>query len=97
MTRTYTSMYADLIETSEYPDFEAEDDMGPCLDFSRLHDPRAMRHFLSACDHFLSDGSNDYNFDDEGYDPTRECFHVEHEEHGEGNQLCMPKDGNTRH
>jgi hypothetical protein len=32
----------------------------------------AMRHFLSACDYYLFDGSNDYSSDDEGYDPTRE-------------------------
>jgi hypothetical protein len=40
-----------------------------------------MRHFLSACDYFLSNGSNDYSSDDEGYDPTWECLHVRHEEH----------------
>jgi hypothetical protein len=82
-TSTYISMYTDLPETSEYLDSEAEDDLGPSLDFSRLHDPKAMWHFLSACDHFLSDGSNDYNFDDEGYDSTQERFHSRHEEHDE--------------
>lgn len=51
-------------------DSEEEDDMDPGLDFSRLHDPDSMRHFLSVCDYYLSDGSNDYNFDDEGYNPT---------------------------
>jgi hypothetical protein len=70
MTSTYTSMYAELPETSEYVDSEEEDDLGLGLDFSGLHDPEAMWHFLSTCNHFLSDGSNDYSSDDEGYDPT---------------------------
>lgn len=42
-----------------------------------------------------TDGSNDYNSDDEGYDLTRECFHIEHKEHGEGNQLSMPREANA--
>jgi hypothetical protein len=54
-----------------------------------------MRHFLSACDYYLSDSSNDYSSDDEGYDSTRECFHIEHEEHGEGNQLGLPREANA--
>jgi hypothetical protein len=56
--------------TSEGVDSEEEDDMDPGLDFSRLHDPDSMWHFLSSCDYYLSDGSNNYNFDDEGYNPT---------------------------
>jgi hypothetical protein len=63
-------------------------------DFFGLHDPISMRHFLSTCDYYLSDGSNDYNSDDEGYDPTRECFHAEHEEHEGENQLGMPRNDN---
>jgi hypothetical protein len=88
----------DLLATSpnlEYVGFEAEDDFGPSLDFSGLCDLGTMRHFLSTCDNYLSDGSDDYNSDDEGYDSTRECFHVRHKEHGEGNQLVMPREANT--
>jgi hypothetical protein len=82
-------------QNSEYVGSEANDDLGPGLDFSGLRDPGAMRHFLSACDYYLSDSSNDYSSDDGGYDPTRECFHIEHEEHGEGNQLGLPREANT--
>jgi hypothetical protein len=42
----------DLLATSpnsNYVGSEAEDDLGPGLDFSRLRDPKAMRHFLFAC------------------------------------------------
>jgi hypothetical protein len=76
--------------TSEPTGFEEGDDLDAGLDFSGLHDPGAMHHFLSACDYYLSDGSSDYSSDDEGYDSTRECFHIEHEEHGGDNQLGMP-------
>jgi hypothetical protein len=94
-TSTYTNMYVDLLEPSGYQDSEEEDGLGPGLDFSGLHDPRAMGHFLSACDSLLSDGSNDYSSDDEGYDPTRECFRIGHEEHDEGNELGMPREANA--
>lgn len=40
-----------------------------------------MQHFLSTSGYYLSNGSNDYNSDDKGYDPTQECFHAKHEEH----------------
>jgi hypothetical protein len=76
-------------------DSEEENCPGPSLDFSGLHDPEAMLQFLFACDNLLSDGSNDYNFDEEGYNPTQECFHAGHEEHDEGNQLGMPREANA--
>lgn len=56
--------------TSEHADSREEDDIDHGLDFFGIHDPRAMRHFLSACDYYLFDGSNNYSSDDEGYDPT---------------------------
>lgn len=68
--------------TSEHMNSEEEDSMDFGLDFSGLHNADSTRHFLFACDYYLSDGSDDYGSDDEGYDPTRECFHVEHEHEG---------------
>jgi hypothetical protein len=69
-TSAFTSMYVDLPVPSVCLDFEVEDDM----DFSGLRDPKAMLQFLFACDDLLSDGANDYNSDEEGYNLTRECF-----------------------
>jgi hypothetical protein len=63
-------MYVDLPFRSECLDSEEEDGLGPGLDFSRLRDPEAMLQFLFACDGLLFDGSNDYNSDEECYDPT---------------------------
>lgn len=54
-----------------------------------------MRHFLSTCDYYLSDDSNDYTSNDEGYNPTRECLHIERDEHEGENQLGMHRDDNT--
>jgi hypothetical protein len=50
-----------------------------------------MRDFISACDHCLSGYSDDgHSLDDEGYDPTRKCFHVDQRDHDEENHLGMP-------
>jgi hypothetical protein len=50
-----------------------------------------MRDFISACDHFFSGCSDDgHNLDDEGYDPTRECFHIDQEDHDGDNHPGMP-------
>jgi hypothetical protein len=71
---------------------EEEDDPDSGWDFSALNDPGAMRGFMSACDHCLSgcsDGSHD--LDEEGYGPSRECFHVDLGDHNEGNHLGMPE------
>jgi hypothetical protein len=52
-----------------------------------------MRDFMSACDYCLSGCSNDdHSLDDEGYDPSRECFHIDQGDHGEDNRLGMPED-----
>jgi hypothetical protein len=57
---------------------EEEDDPDFSWDFSELRDPGAMRDFMSACDHCLSGDSDDgHSLDDVGYDPTRECFHID--------------------
>jgi hypothetical protein len=71
---------------------EEEDDPDSGWDFSALNDPGAMRDFMSACDHCLSGCSNDgYDLDNEGYGPSRECFHVDLGDHNEGNHLGMPE------
>jgi hypothetical protein len=70
---------------------EGEDDPDFSWDFSGLHDPSAMRDFMSACDHCLSGYSDDsHSLDDEGYDPSRECFHIDQGDHDEDNHLGMP-------
>jgi hypothetical protein len=79
------------VSTSEPAGSEEEDDPDFSWDFSGLHDPSAMRDFISACDHFLSGYSDDgHNLDDEGYDPTRECFHIDQGDHNEDNHIGMP-------
>jgi hypothetical protein len=70
---------------------EEEDDPDVSWDFSGLRDPSAMRDFMSACDHCLSGCSDDgHNLDDEGCDPTRECYHIDQEDHDGENHLGMP-------
>jgi hypothetical protein len=71
---------------------EEEDDPDFGWKFSGLDDRGAMRDFMSACDHYLSGCSDDgHNLDDEGYGPSRECFHVDQGDHNEGNHLGMPE------
>jgi hypothetical protein len=77
--------------TSEPTSSEEEDDPDFSWIFSGLRDPSAMRDFMSACDHCLSGCSDDgHSLDDEGYDPTRECFHIDQEDHDGDNHLSMP-------
>jgi hypothetical protein len=72
---------------------EEEDDPDFGWDFSRLRDPSAMRHFMSACDYCLSGCSDDdHNLGDKGYDPSRECLHIGQRDHGEDNHLGMLED-----
>jgi hypothetical protein len=48
---------------------------------------------MTACDYCLSDCSDDgHSLDDEGCDPSRECFHIDLGVHDEGNHLGMPED-----
>jgi hypothetical protein len=50
-----------------------------------------MRDFMSACDYCLSDYSDDsHSLDDEGYNPSRECFHIDQGDHNKDNHLGMP-------
>jgi hypothetical protein len=75
---------------------EEEDDPDFSWDFSELRDPRAMRDFVSACDHCLSGDSDDgHSLDNEGYDPTHKCFHIDQEDHDEDNHLSMPRNNDT--
>jgi hypothetical protein len=79
------------VSTSGPVGSEEEDDPDFSWDFSGLRDSSAMRDFISACDHCLSGYSNDgHSLDDEGYDPTRECFHIDQGDHDEDNHLGMP-------
>jgi hypothetical protein len=81
------------VSTYRPPGFEEEDDPDSGWDFSGLSNPSAMRDFMTACDYFLSDCSDDgHNLDDEGCGPSRECFHVDLRGHDEGNHLGMPED-----
>jgi hypothetical protein len=72
---------------------EEEDEPDSGWDFSGLSNPSAMRDFMTACDYYLSDCSDDgHSLDDEGCGPSRECFHVDLGGHDEGNHLGMPED-----
>jgi hypothetical protein len=51
---------------------------------------------MSACDHCLFGDSDDgHNLDDEGYDPTGECFHIDQEDHDGDNHLGMPRNNDA--
>ena len=57
---------------------EKEDDLDSGWGFSGLCNPSAMQDFMTACDYCLSGCSDDgHSLDDEGCDPSRECFHVD--------------------
>jgi hypothetical protein len=78
------------VSTSGPAGSEEEDDPDVSWDFSGLCDPGAVRDFMSACDHCLSGCSDDgHSLDDEGCDPTRECYHINQEDHGGENHLGM--------
>jgi hypothetical protein len=71
---------------------EEEDDPDFSWDFSGLCDPSVMRDFMSACDYCLSGYSDDgHSLDDEGYDPSHECFHIDQGDHDEDDHLGMPE------
>jgi hypothetical protein len=85
-----------VVSTSGPAGSEEDDDPNFGWDFSGLRDPSAMRDFMSACDYCLSGCSDDdHSLDDEGYGPSRKCFHIDQGDHGEGNHLGMPEDDNT--
>jgi hypothetical protein len=80
-----------VVSTSGPAGSKEEDNPDFSWDFSGLCDPSAMRDFMSACDHCLSGYSDDgHSLDNEGYDPTRECFHIDQGDHDEDNHLSMP-------
>jgi hypothetical protein len=79
------------VSTSGPMGSEEEDDPDVSWDFSGLRDPSAMCDFMSACDHCLSGCSDDgHDLDDEGCDPSHECYHIDQEDHGGENHLGMP-------
>jgi hypothetical protein len=66
------------VSTYGPPGSEEEDGPDSGWDFSGLHDSGAMRDFMTACDYCLSGCSDDgHSLVDEGYGPSRECFHVD--------------------
>jgi hypothetical protein len=82
-----------VVSTSGPAGSEEEDDPDFGWDFSGLRDPSVMRDFMSACDYCLSGCSDDdHSLDNEGYDPCRECFHINQGDHDEDNHLGMPED-----
>jgi hypothetical protein len=51
---------------------------------------------MFACNYCLSGCSDDdHSLDDEGYGPSRECFHIDQGDHGEDNHLGMPEYDNA--
>jgi hypothetical protein len=75
---------------------EEEDEPDVSWNFSGLRDPSAMRDFMSTCDHCLSGCSDDgHSLDDEGCDLTRECYHIDQEDHDRENHLGMPRSDDT--
>jgi hypothetical protein len=66
------------VSTYGPPGSKEEDGLDSCWDFSGLDNPSAMRDFMTACDYCLFDCSDDgHSLDDEGCDPSHECFHVD--------------------
>jgi hypothetical protein len=75
---------------------EEEDDPDFSWDLSGLSDPSAMRDFMSACDYCLSGCSDDgHSLDDESYDLSRECFHIDQGDHDEDDHLSMPENNDA--
>jgi hypothetical protein len=73
---------------------EEDDEPDSGWDFSGLDNPSVMQDFMTACDYYLSDCSDDsHSLGDEDCGPSRECFHVDLEGLDEGNHLGMPEDG----
>jgi hypothetical protein len=85
-----------VVSTSGPAGSEEEDDPDFGWDFSGLRDPSVVRDFMLACDHCLSSCSDDdHSLDDEGYGPSRECFHINQGDHDRDNHLVMPEDDNA--
>jgi hypothetical protein len=85
-----------VASTSKPAGPEEEDGSDFGMDFTGLRDPRAMQDLMSTCDHCLSGNSDDgHSLDDEGYDATRECFHIDQEEHDGDNHLGMPRNNDA--
>jgi hypothetical protein len=81
------------VSTYGPPGSEEEDNPDSDWDFSGLHDPSAMRDFMTACDYCLSCCSDDgHSLGDEGCGPSCKCFHVDLGDRDEGNHLGMPED-----
>jgi hypothetical protein len=81
------------VSTYGPPGFEEDDEPDYGWDFSGLGNPSAMQDFMTACDYYLSDCSDDsHSLGDEDCGPSHECFHVDLGGLDEGNHLGMPED-----
>jgi hypothetical protein len=81
------------VSTYGPPGSEEDDEPDSGWDSSGLRAPSALRDFMTACDYYLSDCSDDgHSLDDEGCGLSRECFHVDLGGLDEGNHLGMPED-----
>jgi hypothetical protein len=81
------------VSTYRPPGSEEEDEPDSGWYFSGLGNPSVMRDFMTACDYCLFDCSDDgHSLNDEGCDPSCECFHVDLGGRDEGNHLGMPED-----
>ena len=68
------------LDLDAHADSSEEDEAWPGMDFSGLHDPRAMRRFLTLSDYCFGYSDSD----DEGtYDPTRVFPHRAQDAKGE--------------
>jgi hypothetical protein len=67
-----------LATTSETSSADSTEDSDRWVgaDFSRLRDPKGLRHFMGAYNYLFGCPDSD----EEDYDPSRECFHVKVEE-----------------
>jgi hypothetical protein len=74
-------------------DSKEKDGPSFALDFSGLRDPESMLQFMYVCDEMISESSKGYSTGGEGYDPTRQCFHIDSEIPEEGDHLGMPQEG----
>jgi hypothetical protein len=81
------------VSTYGPPGSEEDDEPDSGWGFSGLGNSSAMRDFMTACDYYLFDCSDDnHSLGDEDCGPSHEFFHVDQEGLDEGNHLGMLED-----